>query len=132
MFKNHGASAGASLSHSHSQLLGLPFIPPTVSARLDSMKEHFNRTGKCCLCEIWTEELLISESSHFLSVVPFAASYPFEIWVVPREHSSYFHEIDSEKVTFFPSFWKWNEATLGAVWYVLLALFFRNNENMFV
>lgn len=99
VFKNHGASAGASLNHSHSQLMRLPFIPPAVSARLDSMREHFDRTGKCCLCEIRAVELLIDESSHFFSIVPFAASYPFEIWVVPREHSSSFHEIDIDKAT---------------------------------
>ncbi|RWR86241.1 ADP-glucose phosphorylase [Cinnamomum micranthum f. kanehirae] len=99
VFKNHGASAGASLNHSHSQLMRLPFIPPAVSARLDSMREHFDRTGKCCLCEIRAVELLIDESSHFFSMVPFAASYPFEIWVVPREHSSSFHEIDIDKAT---------------------------------
>lgn len=97
VFKNHGASAGASLSHSHSQLMGLPFIPPTVSARLDSMKEHFSRTGKCGLCEIRAEEILVNESAHFFSIVPFAASYPFEIWVIPRVHSPYFHELDDEK-----------------------------------
>ncbi|KAL9256074.1 ADP-glucose phosphorylase-like protein [Drosera capensis] len=27
VFKNHGASAGASLSHSHSQMISLPIVP---------------------------------------------------------------------------------------------------------
>jgi galactose-1-phosphate uridylyltransferase len=30
--------------------------------------------------------------------VPFAASYPFEIWIIPRQHISYFHKIDQDKV----------------------------------
>ncbi|KAF8398591.1 hypothetical protein HHK36_017522 [Tetracentron sinense] len=97
VFKNHGASAGASMSHSHSQIMALPIVPPTVSARLDSMKEYFDRTGKCSLCEIRSEELLIDESTHFISIVPFAASFPFEIWVIPRDHSSHFHELSNEK-----------------------------------
>ncbi|XP_031476071.1 ADP-glucose phosphorylase [Nymphaea colorata] len=99
VFKNHGASAGASMSHSHSQLMGVPFVPATVSARLDSAKENFCRTGKCLLCEIKTEELLVGESTHFFALVPFAASLPFEIWIIPRLHASHFEEIDHEKAT---------------------------------
>ncbi|OVA00854.1 Galactose-1-phosphate uridyl transferase [Macleaya cordata] len=97
VFKNHGASAGASMSHSHSQLLALPIVPPTVSSRIDSMKEYFNETGNCALCQVLSEELLIDESTHFFSIVPFAATFPFEIWLVPRDHSSHFHALDNEK-----------------------------------
>ncbi|PIA54010.1 hypothetical protein AQUCO_00900528v1 [Aquilegia coerulea] len=97
VFKNHGASAGASMSHSHSQIMGLPIVPATVSIRLDSMKGCFEETGKCSLCQVQCEELLINESKHFVSVVPFAASFPFEIWIVPRYHSSHFHELDDDK-----------------------------------
>ncbi|KAI8558758.1 hypothetical protein RHMOL_Rhmol04G0121600 [Rhododendron molle] len=97
VFKNHGASAGASMSHSHSQIMALPVVPPTVSARLHSMKEHFDQTGRCSLCDIRSDDLLIDESAHFISIVPFAATFPFEIWIIPLDHSSHFHDIDSEK-----------------------------------
>ncbi|KAL6008146.1 hypothetical protein ACLOJK_033652 [Asimina triloba] len=98
IFKNHGASAGASLSHSHSQMMSLPFIPPTVSARLDSLKDHFRATGECGLCMIHSKELLIKESVYFFSITPYAASFPFEIWIIPHAHSSHFHELDEEKM----------------------------------
>ncbi|KAK2979133.1 hypothetical protein RJ640_029291 [Escallonia rubra] len=97
VFKNHGASAGASMSHSHSQMIALPVVPPTVSTRLDSMKEYFGQTGKCSLCEIRFDALLIDESIHFISISPFAATFPFEIWIIPRYHSSHFHELDGVK-----------------------------------
>ncbi|KAK2632542.1 hypothetical protein EUGRSUZ_L01413 [Eucalyptus grandis] len=97
VFKNHGASAGASLSHSHSQIIALPIVPSNVSARIECLREHFNQTGKCCLCEVPSNELLIDESAHFVSFVPFAASSPFEIWIVPRDHSPHFHELDDNK-----------------------------------
>ncbi|KAJ0078734.1 hypothetical protein Patl1_22943 [Pistacia atlantica] len=97
VFKNHGASAGASLSHSHSQILALPVIPPTVSGRLCSMKEYFDQTGKCGLCEVQPKDLLIDETTYFTSIVPFAATFPFEIWIIPQYHSSHFHDLDSEK-----------------------------------
>ncbi|KAG9132996.1 hypothetical protein Leryth_015370 [Lithospermum erythrorhizon] len=98
VFKNHGASAGASMSHSHSQIIGLPVVPSLVSARVKSMKEYYEQTGKCSLCEIQSKQLLVDESTHFTSVAPFASAWPFELWIIPREHSSHFHEIDSDKV----------------------------------
>ena len=45
MFKNHGASAGASMSHSHNQIMTLPIVTTAVAARLDSIKEYFDETG---------------------------------------------------------------------------------------
>ncbi|KAF4397139.1 hypothetical protein CsatB_027609 [Cannabis sativa] len=97
VFKNHGASAGASMSHSHSQMLALPIVPPAVSTRVESMKEYFNQTGKCGICEVNGQDLLVDASTHFLSVVPYAATFPFEIWIIPRDHSPHFHEINDEK-----------------------------------
>ncbi|CAL0317133.1 unnamed protein product [Lupinus luteus] len=97
VFKNHGASAGASMSHSHSQILAVPIIPPNVSTRLESMKSYFDQNGKCCLCESQSENLLINSSTYFVSLVPFAASFPFEMWIVPQYHSAHFHELDDEK-----------------------------------
>uniref|UniRef100_A0A0E0HX63 Galactose-1-phosphate uridyl transferase N-terminal domain-containing protein n=1 Tax=Oryza nivara TaxID=4536 RepID=A0A0E0HX63_ORYNI len=96
VFKNHGASAGASMAHSHSQMLGTPFVPPSVTTRLNCMKEVFERLGKCSLCEFQSKDILVSETHNFSAIVPFAASYPFEIWIIPRQHSSYFHEIDKD------------------------------------
>ncbi|KAF9599442.1 hypothetical protein IFM89_037333 [Coptis chinensis] len=97
VFKNHGASAGASMNHSHSQMIGLPIVPPSVSARFDSMKKCYDEMGKCGLCEIRCEELLINESRHFFSIAPFAASFPFELWIVPKAHSSHFHELNNDE-----------------------------------
>lgn len=98
VFKNHGASAGASLSHSHSQIIALPVVPSDVAGRIDSMKENFSRTGSCCLCHLPEKELVVSESAHFISYVPFAAMHPFEMWITPRDHSPHFHELDHDKV----------------------------------
>ncbi|KAL3815212.1 hypothetical protein ACJIZ3_016480 [Penstemon smallii] len=97
VFKNHGASAGASMNHSHSQIMALPVVPPTASSRIQSMQEFFKQTGKCALCQVKQDDLLIDESSHFFSIVPYAATFPFEIWIIPRDHSCHFHEINDDK-----------------------------------
>lgn len=92
------------MSHSHSQILALPIIPPTASSRIQSMKEHFKQKGECALCQMTQDEddLLIHESNHFKSIVPYAAKFPFEIWIVPRLHSSHFHELDHDMVIHLP------------------------------
>lgn len=97
VFKNYGASAGASMSHSHSQILALPVVPIAASTRLDSMKEYHNQTGKCILCNAQTDKFLIDESTHFISIAPFASTFPFETWIVPRYHSSHYHELKEDK-----------------------------------
>jgi len=121
VFKNHGASAGASMSHSHSQIIALPIIPPSLSTRLTAMKEHFDQTGKCILCEVPPKELLIHESRHFISIVPFAATYAFEIWIIPRHHSAHFHHIDKEKVnSSAPVPWHFNLSVLLRLDHIVL------------
>lgn len=88
------------MSHSHSQIMALPVVPPTVSSRLAGTKDYFDETGKCCLCEAKSKDFVIDESSHFVSVAPFASAFPFEVWIIPKDHSSHFHHLDDAKVTF--------------------------------
>ncbi|XP_039067581.1 ADP-glucose phosphorylase-like [Hibiscus syriacus] len=85
------------MSHSHSQIIALPIVPSNVSVRLDSMEEYFYQTGKCSLCEVQSKDLLINETSHFISITPFAALFPFEMWIIPGYHTSHFDELDKEK-----------------------------------
>src|SRR3972149_3393522 len=42
IFKNHGEAAGATLEHSHSQLIALPIIPKRVIEELDGSLEYYN------------------------------------------------------------------------------------------
>src|SRR5260221_2011520 len=41
IFKNHGEAAGASLEHSHSQLIPLPILPINDTQRLEGPKQYF-------------------------------------------------------------------------------------------
>jgi UDPglucose--hexose-1-phosphate uridylyltransferase len=47
IFKNHGADAGASLQHPHSQLIATPVIPGQVWHRLHEALRHFDDDGQC-------------------------------------------------------------------------------------
>ena len=45
VFKNHGADAGASLEHSHSQIIALPIVPKRVSEEIDGAKVYYEYKG---------------------------------------------------------------------------------------
>jgi UDPglucose--hexose-1-phosphate uridylyltransferase len=104
IFKNVGMAAGASLGHSHSQLIATPVVPVNVQAELDGSREFFDRRGRCIYCEMIEEEAaapkrILLRTPHFLSFAPFAARFPFETWILPREHGSRFEEISPIEIT---------------------------------
>lgn len=91
IFKNHGYSAGASLEHSHSQLIALPIIPKRVLEELEGSKKHFSYKERCVYCDIIHQETsqrerIISENSRYIALSPFAPKAPFEIWILPKKH----------------------------------------------
>ena len=95
IFKNHGAPAGASLEHSHSQLIALPIVPKRVREEVDGAKGYYAHKERCVYCDIIRQERdsgirVISENEDFLTVAPYAPRFPFETWVLPKEHKSAF------------------------------------------
>ncbi|HET9176991.1 MAG TPA: galactose-1-phosphate uridylyltransferase [Terriglobia bacterium] len=103
IFKNHGESAGASLEHTHSQLIALPVVPKRVREEIDGAREYFNFRERCIFCDIIRQETesgirVIADTPAFIAVAPFAPRFPFEIWIMPRVHQSTFE--DSQKQEF--------------------------------
>uniref|UniRef100_A0A7N0VFH9 Galactose-1-phosphate uridyl transferase N-terminal domain-containing protein n=1 Tax=Kalanchoe fedtschenkoi TaxID=63787 RepID=A0A7N0VFH9_KALFE len=105
VFKNHGASAGASMSHSHSQIMALPVVPPLVVSRVASMKEFQAKFGACSVCKMIDEcggaGLVFHQSKHYAAVVPYAATFAFEVWIVPLSHASHLQEMGKEEAVDF-------------------------------
>lgn len=103
IFKNHGEAAGASLEHTHSQLIALPVVPKRVREETDGAREYFNFKERCIFCDIIRQEAesgirVIADTPAFIAVAPFAPRFPFEIWIMPRVHQSAFE--DSQKQEF--------------------------------
>jgi UDPglucose--hexose-1-phosphate uridylyltransferase len=97
IFKNHGEAAGASLEHTHSQLIALPVVPKRVHEEVDSAKDYYNFKERCIFCDIIRQELedtvrVIAENQAFITLAPYAPRFPFEMWIVPRVHQSAFEE----------------------------------------
>jgi len=97
VFRNQGEVAGASLAHPHSQLIALPVVPKRLMEELKGSKEYFTYKERCVYCDIIRQEKkqnvrIISENQEFLSIAPFASRFPFEIWILSRQHNSSFEE----------------------------------------
>ncbi len=97
IFKNHGAAAGASLDHPHSQLIALPVVPRNVRDEIAGAKQHFQHKERCVYCDIIRQELdqrvrVIAENADFVAVSPYAPRFPFEAWILPKRHGASFEE----------------------------------------
>jgi UDPglucose--hexose-1-phosphate uridylyltransferase len=99
VFKNHGVAAGASLEHSHSQIIALPIVPRRVVEEIEGAKTYFSYKDRCVFCDIIRQELqrkhrVITENNSFLSIAPFASRFPFETWILPKTHHSSFEAME--------------------------------------
>jgi len=102
IFKNHGKAAGASLEHSHSQLVALPILPRMIVSELEGSLTYFKYKERCIFCDIIHQELrdnvrIVCENDAFLVITPFAPRSPFEMWVLPKQHSSAYISMDEEQ-----------------------------------
>jgi UDPglucose--hexose-1-phosphate uridylyltransferase len=97
VFKNHGAAAGASLEHSHSQLVALPIVPKRVFEEMEGARAYYNDHQQCIVCDIIKQEIaaevrIIEQRDDVVAVAPFASRFPFETWIIPQAHNSSFEE----------------------------------------
>jgi UDPglucose--hexose-1-phosphate uridylyltransferase len=99
LFRNRGSAAGASLEHPHSQLIALPILPKRLIEELAGSKKYYAYKERCVFCdivaqEVWTRARVVCENDACITVVPFAARFPFETWTLPKKHLPSFELMD--------------------------------------
>ncbi|MEK7727012.1 MAG: DUF4931 domain-containing protein, partial [candidate division KSB1 bacterium] len=99
VFKNHGTAAGASLEHSHSQLIATPIIPKRVMEELEGARKHFELKERCIYCDIVRQEShsgkrVVVAREDFVAIQPFASRFPFETWLLPTQHHSHYEMME--------------------------------------
>ena len=97
IFKNPGAAAGATLEHTHSQLIALPIVPDFVREEIDGARRHFAIKERCVFCDILHQDLndgarVILENADVAVIAPYAPRFAFESWLLPKRHGSRFEE----------------------------------------
>ncbi|MBI5135950.1 MAG: galactose-1-phosphate uridylyltransferase [Nitrospirae bacterium] len=106
IFKNQGEAAGASLYHSHSQLIALPVVPKRVQEELTGAKRHFDYKERCIFCDMLRQDLkdgarVVLENEDFVVLSPYAARFPFETWILPKAHQACFETISASQIHSF-------------------------------
>jgi UDPglucose--hexose-1-phosphate uridylyltransferase len=101
LFKNQGPRAGASLTHIHSQLIALPFVPAAVDAEVGRAVEFFRKSGQCAYCQLIERERaldvrVVFDRDGFIACCPFASIQPSEVWLMPSEHAASFELATAE------------------------------------
>ncbi len=93
VFKNYGwAAGGGRLKHSRSQLIATPVNPKRVKEELVGAKFYYDYHERCIFCDLIKQEMqskerLILDIDGFIAITPFAARFPFEVWILPKKHS---------------------------------------------
>ena len=101
LYKNQGAPAGATLEHVHSQLIALPETPEQLRAEINGARRYYEAKGRCLFCEMIGQDIeggerLVAEHERWGVLCPYAARFPFEIWILPKRHAPYF-ELSSDQ-----------------------------------
>lgn len=103
VFRNHGAGAGTSLPHPHSQIVASHVVPLLVRHRFDVARQHYDDSRKCLYVEMLHRELadgrrIIAQNDGFVAFQPFAGASPFETWIMPRRHRASFADIADDEL----------------------------------
>ncbi len=89
IFKNSGRGAGATMSHSHSQLIGLPFVPNKIMDLFEYKKDYFKSKHRTLFDDIIYDEQIrdsgiLYECRFFIAYLPYASEFPFEVMITSK------------------------------------------------
>lgn len=88
IFKNRGDAAGASLSHTHSQLVAIPIVPPMMTKEVAAISS----ASFCIYCNVAEREQVssrfIAQNDDWILIAPFYSIAPYETWILPKIHIS--------------------------------------------
>ncbi len=91
IFRNSGKRAGASLPHSHSQILASDLIPPIIQQEMDAAKKK----KSCPWCEYVKSDKkrIAGENKNVVAITANAPRFSYEVWLMPKKHVSNFSEL---------------------------------------
>ena len=137
-FKNFGPAAGASIPHTHSQMIALPVVPDNVQAEVDHSHNYYENHHNCVFCSLIDEALtfetriydresgevrrkidvgqyVIERGNKFIAIKPFASRYEWEIHILPLDHQADFIAANDDDLEDFATVLKNTMARLDAV-----------------
>jgi UDPglucose--hexose-1-phosphate uridylyltransferase len=85
-FENRGVEIGVTLHHPHGQIYGYPFVAPRTRATLAATRRHLETTGRNLFADLLADagDRIVLRNEHWTAFVPYAARWPFEVYVAPH------------------------------------------------
>jgi UDPglucose--hexose-1-phosphate uridylyltransferase len=90
IIKNHGHDAGASVAHSHSQVVPLNILPPSIINEAEAISKHKRKRKGCPYCNVIEKEAKSHrkcfENKQAIAFAPYASRFNYEVWIFPKRH----------------------------------------------
>ena len=138
VFKNFGPAAGASIPHTHSQMIAMPVVPENVDAEVRNSAAHYAKHHHCIFCALIDEALtfeatiydrnsgavrrkinvgqyVVERGEKFIAIKPFASRYEWEVHILPLEHQADFVDMHADDMADLARVMKRTMARLDAV-----------------
>lgn len=87
-FRNQGAGAGASQTHPHAQIVGLPIVPDRIRMMMARARHWLDEHQQTLLASVIAAERkdgsrMLIDGPEMVAFCAFAPRHPFEVWFVP-------------------------------------------------
>lgn len=101
IFHNWGPTAGASIYHSHSQIISTPVIPPEVLRSIEGanafFKEHDTSVhARLIDWEVDANKRILFENDLFIAFCPYVSKTAYEVRIFPKKHNPRFESATDE------------------------------------
>ena len=101
VFENKGAMMGCSNPHPHGQVWANSFLPNEPFAEDRHQREYLAKHGRPLLLDYAAAESgqsrVVVETAHWLAVVPYWASWPFETLMLPKAAAQRLPDLDEAR-----------------------------------
>lgn len=121
VFKNFGPAAGASIPHTHSQMIAMPVVPENVQAEVQFSQTWHRIHHQCVYCALIddamafsatvfdkdsgesqrtlaADDYVVEKGEHFVAIKPFASRYEWEVHILPVIHEPDFLLVSDEQL----------------------------------
>ncbi len=104
IFENKGAIMGCSNPHPHGQIWSSSSVPVEPAKENQTQKEYYEEHGTTMLgdyikAELDKKERLVVQNEHFVALVPFWATWPFETIIISKRAVQDILELTDEEKT---------------------------------
>ena len=121
VFKNYGPAAGASIAHTHSQIVAMPVVPENVINELVHTRAYYQKYSVNLFQTLIDEALtfeatiydresgevrrkinvgqyVVERGEHFIAIKPFASRFEWEVQIYPLRPQADFVEINEAQL----------------------------------